>query len=452
MGPSTLAYTQATVASIATFLYGWDFGATAWGILQIEDEGERQRDSWCSWVADSSGLKGFVVAGTGSGAVIGILLATSFMNRFSRTNVLQIASVLYILGGSLQASSGYLFDYDTIALSALITGRLTYGAAIGVSALNVPKYISESAPDEIRGFLLGLIEFSIVWGICVSYAVGYASERVGHGWELVFQIESLPALAMGIGLGVLPKVEVSMSSQSSESITQRVKGVLLGKKAWMVYCGMGLALFQNVSGSAAASYYISVIFDATYSWSKSTLMLSLTGVGLVKVAGDLVSMLIIDLVGRKTLLNAGYSLCGVCCLAIAALYFVGDSDNNYIIYLLVCAFLGCYEIGPGTVTWVYLGELFDIDIKEEATALCLLTCFLTSYVMNSVFPVMKDALGLGLPFLVFGLGSLLAIVFVEYGVPEVSELQRDSTSASDQGKKSHEEQNPLVVSVDASLR
>ena len=131
---------------------------------------------------------------------------------------------------------------------------------------------------------------------------------------------------------------------------------------------------------------------------------------------------------------------------------MGDSDNNYVIYLLVCAFLGCYEIGPGTVTWVYLGELFDIDIKEEATALCLLTCFLTSYVMNSVFPVMKDALGLGLPFLVFGVGSLLAIVFVEYGVPEVSELQKDSPDSSDQGKKGNEEQNPLVISVDASLR
>ena len=120
-----------------TFLYGWDFGATAWGILQIEAEGERQSGSWCSWVADSSGLKGFVVAGTGSGAVIGILLATSFLNRLSRTSVLQIASLLYIVGGSLQASSGYLFDYDTIALSALITGRLTYGIAIGISALNV---------------------------------------------------------------------------------------------------------------------------------------------------------------------------------------------------------------------------------------------------------------------------------------------------------------------------
>ena len=51
-----------------------------------------------------------------------------------------------------------------------------------MSELNGPRYISEISPPEIRGALLVLEEFSIVFGIVVAFWITYGTQYMASEW------------------------------------------------------------------------------------------------------------------------------------------------------------------------------------------------------------------------------------------------------------------------------
>ena len=65
--------------------------------------------------------------------------------------------MLYVLGGGIITM--YLLDYRL-----LYFGRFIIGLAIGVTSMNVPIYISEMVPNELRGRFVAWYTFTVVLG------------------------------------------------------------------------------------------------------------------------------------------------------------------------------------------------------------------------------------------------------------------------------------------------
>lgn len=65
----------------------------------------------------------------------------------------------------------------------------------------VPLYISEISPPEIRGSLLVFEEFSIVFGIVLSFWITYATRYIpsSTSWQLPFALQMVPGLLLGVG-------------------------------------------------------------------------------------------------------------------------------------------------------------------------------------------------------------------------------------------------------------
>jgi len=70
----------------------------------------------------------------------------------------------------------------------------------------VPMYIAEVAPPEIRGSLLVLEEFSIVFGICAAYWLTYGTRYISSDWSfrLPFLLQIGPAALLGVSVFFLP--------------------------------------------------------------------------------------------------------------------------------------------------------------------------------------------------------------------------------------------------------
>ena len=70
----------------------------------------------------------------------------------------------------------------------------------------VPLYISEISPPEIRGSLLVFEEFSIVFGIILSFWITYGTQYIKSewSWQLPFLIQIIPGLILGAGAFLLP--------------------------------------------------------------------------------------------------------------------------------------------------------------------------------------------------------------------------------------------------------
>lgn len=69
-----------------------------------------------------------------------------------------------------------------------------------------PLFISEISPPEIRGTLLVLEEFSIVFGIVVAYWITYGTRFIAGvwSWRLPFLLQIIPGLVLGVGILFMP--------------------------------------------------------------------------------------------------------------------------------------------------------------------------------------------------------------------------------------------------------
>jgi MFS family permease len=93
-----------------------------------------------------------------------------------------------------------------------------------------PLYISEIAPSEIRGALLVLQEFSIVFGIMIAFWTTYGTSfMVGEwSWRLPFLLQMVPGLILGVGIVFLPYSPRWLASKCGDDEALVVLGKLRG--------------------------------------------------------------------------------------------------------------------------------------------------------------------------------------------------------------------------------
>jgi len=99
---------------------------------------------------------------TTAGSAIGALCSGPVAS-IGRWKCLLITNFIVIVAASLT-----LIQY----FPCLLAGRFLYGLASGSFSVFCPKYISETAPIEIRGPAGGLTQICITFGILLSFAIG----------------------------------------------------------------------------------------------------------------------------------------------------------------------------------------------------------------------------------------------------------------------------------------
>ena len=87
-------------------------------------------------------------------------------DRFGTRDMLKLVGLFYIV-----SAVGCSVAWN---LESFIAFRFIGGIAIGSSSVLAPVYISEIAPAQRRGALVGLFQFNIVLGILVAYLSNFA--------------------------------------------------------------------------------------------------------------------------------------------------------------------------------------------------------------------------------------------------------------------------------------
>jgi MFS family permease len=110
-------------------------------------------------------LLGAIVSTYSAGNVIGGVGSGFINNKFGRRFAMTVASLLAILGASIQAASN--------GAAMMIAGRIIAGLATGVLLSTMPIYISEISPPEKRGMLVGVQGMIDAIGFWLANWVGY---------------------------------------------------------------------------------------------------------------------------------------------------------------------------------------------------------------------------------------------------------------------------------------
>lgn len=385
------------------------------------------------------------------GCVIGGFASGFFSSKFGRKYSLVLAGGLFLMSALGSAYPEFLFftkDNPTVAL--LITFniyRIIGGIGVGLASAVAPMYIGEMAPAHIRGTLVSLNQFAIIFGMLVVYFVNYgiASGQTLEwindiGWRYMFLSEAVPALLFMTLLFTVPetprylvsknKDEKAMSVLSKIYETTMAKATLyeikesfdknnakaklfsFGKK--IVVIGILLSVFQQFVGINVALYYAPRIFESMGA-GKDASMFQTIIMGLVNVVFTLIAIFTVDKFGRKPLLIIGSIGMTIGMFGVAGMAYSNIIGVGTLIFIII--YTASFMMSWGPVVWVLIAEIFPNKIRGQAVAIAVAAQWAANYFVSSTYPAMMEVSG-GVTYSIYGIVSLISAIFIWKFVPE----------------------------------
>jgi len=184
--------------------------------------------------------------------------------------------------------------------------------------------------------------------------------------------------------------------------------------------GVGLAVFQQVTGINTIIYYAPQIFEAAGFGSATTALAATIGIGLVNVAATIVAIALVDRAGRRPLLVAGLIGMVASLFALAAASRMGAATGWLGVTTVACVgiYIVCFAFSLGPITWIMIAEIFPNRIRARAASLSTAANWLANFVVSLTFPILRESLGSSLTFALYGVFGIVAIGFVLRRVPE----------------------------------
>lgn len=249
-----------------------------------------------------------------------------------------------ILGSNVVLLAGSLILGLASSLSWLLLGRSSVGFAISLSSMACCIYVSELVGPQQRGVLVSLYEVGITVGILFSYALNYALAGIPWGWRHMFGWAAAPALLQSLGLLFLPAGAQGTAvhqdliplqgGDASKPGLRKPRYTFLDlfktrdSMRSRTVVGLGLVLFQQLTGQPNVLYYASTIFHSVGFHGGSSAVLASVGLGTVKVAATLTATGLVDRAGRRALLLSGCALMALSVSGIGLVSFAVSLDSG----------------------------------------------------------------------------------------------------------------------------
>ena len=424
-------YLIAAVAALGGLLFGYDTGVISGALLFIRQV-----------MSLSPTMQGVVVAIALAGAAIGAATAGYLSDRNGRRLVILGAGLLFIAGALISAVAQ--------GVVVLAIGRFLVGLAIGVASMLTPLYLAEISPARVRGAIVSLNQLCITGGILVSYLVGFALAGSSDGWRWMLALGALPGIILAAGMLVLPESPRWLAGRGripdANAVLQHLRGtadvsdeltslrtdlaregrrvagaseLLAPRLRRPLIIGIGLAMFQQITGINTVIYFAPTIFQSAGLSSAATSILATAGVGAVNVIMTIVSIRLIDRLGRRQLLFWSLGGMAVTLFVLAGAFFSGASGQlAWVAVASVAAFVGFFAIGLGPVFWLLIAEIFPLAVRGRAMSLATVANWSFNLIVSATFLNLVGAVGSAGAFLVYAVLSLVALAFIALMVPE----------------------------------
>ncbi len=483
----------ALVVAIGGFLMGFDSAVISGVVDPLKTE-----------FALSADELGWVVSCLTLGATLAMAAAGPLADRFGRRTILLCTALLFAVSA---LGSALAPTYTT-----LVIARIVGGLGVGGALLIAPIYIAEIAPTERRGRLVSFNQLNIVLGFSAAFFSNYFLERAGLGWRWMLGVETVPAVLYLLlllwvpksprwlltrgrraeSLGVLRQMHGSSAEDElielEKALVQR-KGepkarptdLLARRMRRVMWIGLGLGFFQQITGINAIFYYSTTIFAMAGAARDAALVQAIL-VGLVNVAFTLVAIRLIDRAGRRPLLIVGTACMALALLTNAAAFraatYAVDDDvrgrladvvsqgeeaalaalagvehatptaflealrgaapsaaeaidaragdlakdglrvSSMLVLAAILLYIAAFAISLGPVMWAMFSEIFPQHLRGLAISAAGFFNSFVSFAVQQLFPRGLEVLGPEGVFAVFGGFAVLALLFTLRYIPE----------------------------------
>ena len=381
---------------------------------------------------------GWTVSSLLIGCIIGVISSGKPGDILGRRKTLLIAAFLFVLSAVGSALS--------TQLAVFILFRLLGGIAVGTASMLSPMYISEIAPASRRGMLVSLNQLAIVIGILLAFFSNYLLADTGtDAWRWMLAVMGAPAFLFFVALLFVPESPRWLMQKNRKEEAFHVLKRINGENAALeeiaaieksintdvegtyrqlfssgikplLWVGILLAVFSQVTGINSIMYYAPVIFKSMGAGTDSALIQTVT-IGGVNFLFTLVAIRWIDKWGRRKLLIGG-ALGMFISLTVITIAFYLKKFDSYLILIFILTYIASFAASIGPVSWVVISEIFPNKLRSKAMSVAIVALWIACFLVSLTFPVMLNRLGGGASFLTFGIMCFFLLVYVIFRVPE----------------------------------
>jgi sugar porter (SP) family MFS transporter len=389
-------YLYSVIAAFQSFTFGYNAGIVAAAIVFIPNVK----------TPEAAAIVGIMLFG----AFIGSLIASWLADKLGR----KIALIMNYLFAFL-AALGSALAYQSWQL---IIWRLLVGFGVGVTSVIPSLYITELSPPEIRGTLSTVNQFAGSFGIVLSYFMGatiIACTEI-ECWRWMFGTGSIIAVIGFILTFAIPesprwllsqkrreeaiviverlygnfnqeKMESEFRAMSDSSKDLKMNWLDLGRRKYVkpLLTMSLLPALQGFSGNTTLIYYSAMIFTSMgIPKGKAVLFTAITG--LPQIASLLMATMLMDRLGRRSLLIISIGCCTLASLLIGLFIYFLPSVTYWAVFVGILLFRFFYSLGLGPVPQVICPELLPFMIRSRGTAISLGVYWLSVAIVASSFP------------------------------------------------------------------
>ena len=443
------------VATIGGLLFGYDSGAV-----------NGTQDGLTKAFGLSEGGLGFTVGSLLIGCFVGAFLAGRLADLMGRRNVMMLSAVLFLIGALVQ---GFAVDHTLFVLA-----RIGGGMAVGAASVLSPAYISEVAPANIRGRMTTMQQVMIIVGLTAAFLVNYLFQQLAGdttnelalglpAWRWMYLAQAVPAAVFLVALIFIPesprflvskgrhddaggvltrlfgetvaraKLEEIRGSFSSDH-RPALRDVLApaGTRGFLglrpiVWAGLLLAVFQQLVGINVIFYYGATLWQLAGFSEGDALLINIVS-GAVSIAACLVTIAVIDRIGRKPLLLIGSAGMAATLFVMVFVFAQGglDAEGDLVLspglgtVAVVAAnlYVVFFNVSWGPVMWVMLGEMFPNQIRGSALAVCGFAQWFANYLIAQSFPIIAAGIGLAASYTFYGVCAVISFFLVQRFITE----------------------------------
>jgi sugar porter (SP) family MFS transporter len=421
--------TVAIAAATIGVIYGYDLGNISGALLFITKQFDLTTKE-TEWVTS------IVVAGS----IAGALLASRLANAIGRKPTMVIVALAYAAFAVLSGLAQSLVWLDA--------ARFLLGLTIGLSVVVAPIFVAESAPAAVRGGLIVMYQVATVTGIMVAYFVDYALAGSGS-WRIMLALSAVPSL---IVLGMLfrlpdtarwylmkgrrdearqalertdPDADTERELDEIESDLRSERGGSIGEMLRTPYARatmfvLGLGFLIQITGINAVVFYSPLIFkEMGFSGNAALLLLpALVQVG--SLIATIVSLAIVDRLGRRPTLLTGIGAMIASTLLLVAVFAAGSltGTTGWLGFVGIFVFTAGFNFGFGSLVWVYASESFPARLRTMGASAMLTADLVANLIIGLYFLSALDSLGGTATFAMFAALAAISFAFVWWLAPE----------------------------------
>ncbi|XP_072376452.1 solute carrier family 2, facilitated glucose transporter member 1-like isoform X1 [Diabrotica undecimpunctata] len=392
------------------------------------------------------------------GGMIGGSTTGMIADRFGRKGGLLLNNILVFLAIICEGCSKSISSYELIIL-----GRFFIGLNSGLNAGLAPMYLAEISPINLRGAVGTVYQLVITISILIAQVLGLKGILgTDDHWVTLLMMTVVPAILQLITLPFCPESPKFLLGKGNEHAATRALTWLRGtfsvheemdvmkaenEAVKMIpkvtvrelvtnstlriplIISLTVMIAQQLSGINAVMFFSSTIFVMAGLKGDNPTYATLA-MGGVNVFMTIISLFLVERAGRKTLLMVGFAGMAIdtLCLAIGMQFVSYSSTAGIFCVLFVLTFVVMFAIGPGSIPWFLVSELFNQSARPTATSLAVCINWTANFIVGLAFLPLANLLG-SYVFVIFFLLQSVFLFFIYKKVPETKNKTLEEISA-----------------------